>query len=264
LLDKIYDRDFSLDKEGLCEQTKYEVGGSMTLIDAQREIDIQEKLIRKGFLIPQRTVALYKTKLPFQKEDAVALVQQIETDMRADELCMAILTNLFFDVYGDQCEINIENSNFTYPKYSIKTAVQILNEKYKHIFLRIGNNIGTIYQRFHNEGFLRGISNSWYGNELICDDGNFGVCDLESCFSIEEINDELVFELLCKTDINLARTAFYDSMNFFENSLASIVGSILIEGFEDGYNHNNYKPLNKEEIMGNIDKFMKIKKRIVR
>lgn len=49
---------------------------------------------------------------------------------------------------------------------------------------------------------------------------------------------------LKKTDIQLAKTAFYDSMNYFENSIASFVGVKLIEGFDYGYNNKKYKKLN--------------------
>jgi len=47
---------------------------------------------------------------------------------------------------------------------------------------------------------------------------------LESCFSKEEIDNDEVFGRLAKTDYNLVITAFYNSMNCFENPLANIVG----------------------------------------
>ena len=109
-----------------------------------------------------------------------------------------------------------------------------------------------------------GIGNSWYGNELICEDGNMGICDLESCFSKKEIGDTKLFEQLKKTDIMLAKTAFYDSMNYFENSLTSFVGIKLIEGFEKGYKINKAKRLNPKEIKKQITKFIKIKREIVK
>lgn len=131
------------------------------------------------------------------------------------------------------------------------------------LFFEIGRNIGKIYKNLHLAGYTRGIGNSWYGNELICEDGKIGICDLESCFSIKEIGSKEVFNNLMKTDIALAKTAFYDSMNFFENSLASFVGIKLIEGFDEGYSTNVARDLDPKEIKKQISKFNKIKKFII-
>ena len=78
-----------------------------------------------------------------------------------------------------------------------------------------------------------------------------------------EIGDEL-FEELAKTDYNLAITAFYDSMNCFENSIASIVGSKLIEGFSKGYSSKEYKKLDIKIIKEQINQFIRIKEQIIK
>lgn len=260
---QIPDREFIV-KDTLFEETDNEVGGAMSDIDAQREIKIENELIKKGFLIPQRIVGLYKIKTPFEKEDAVAIIQKIDTDFRADELTMIYLFNLFFDVYGNKCSFSLKDNSFNFPQYSIKKGFQIFKKHYSKLFFELARNIGSIYRKFHDEGYLRGISNSWYGNELICEDGNIGVCDLESCFSREEINDNEIFEELAKTDYNLAITAFYDSMNCFENSLASIVGSKLVEGFREGYNGKEYKKLDIDIIKDQIKKFIKNREKIIK
>ena len=260
---QIPDREFRV-KNTLFEETDNEVGGAMSNIDAQREIKIENELRGKGFLIPQRIVGLYRIKTPFKKEDAVAIIQQIDTDFRADELTMIYLFNLFFEIYGNKCSFSLRENSFNFPQYSIKQGFKIFKKDYSKLFFELARNIGSIYRKFHDEGYLRGISNSWYGNELICDDGNIGVCDLESCFSKEEINDDEIFKELAKTDRNLAITAFYDSMNCFENSLASIVGSKLIEGFREGYNSKEYKKLNINIIKEQIKKFIKNKEKIIK
>ncbi len=260
---QIPDREFEI-KNTLFEETDNEVGGAMSNIDAQREIKIENELRGKGFLIPQKIVGLYKIKTPFEKDDAVAIIQQIDTDFRADELTMIYLFNLFFDIYGDKCSFSLEENFFNFPQYSIKEGFENFKKHYSKLFFELARNIGSIYRRFHDEGYLRGISNSWYGNELICEDGNIGVCDLESCFSKEEINDDEVFKELAKTDCNLAITAFYDSMNCFENSIASIVGSKLVEGFREGYNRKEYKKLDINLIMNQIKKFIKNKDKMIK
>lgn len=163
-----------------------------------------------------------------------------------------------------KCKIDLNESKFRFKKYSLKMALEVLNKKYSKIFYEIGRNIGKIYKTIHLFGYTRGISNSWYGNELICEDGNIGICDLESCFSKKEVADLFVFEQLKKTDIALAKTAFYDSMNYFENSLASFIGVKLIEGFEEGYRTNKAEKLNAKEIKKQIHKFNKIRGYIIK
>lgn len=260
---QIPDREFII-KDTIFEETDNEVGGAMSNIDAQREIRIENELTKKGFLIPQKIVGLYKIETPFKKDDAVAIIQQIDTDFRADELTMIYLFNLFFDIYGSKCFFSLNENSFNFPQYSIKEGLKIFKRDYSNLFFELAKNIGSIYRKFHDEGYLRGISNSWYGNELICEDGNVGVCDLESCFSKEEINDDEVFKELAKTDYNLAITAFYDSMNCFENSIASIAGSKLVEGFREGYDSKEYKTLNINIIRKQIKKFIKNKEKIIK
>jgi hypothetical protein len=213
---------------------------------------------------PQKIVGLYRIEVPFEKDDAVAIIQQIDTDFRADELSMIYLFNLFYDVYGDKCSFSLRDNYFNFPQYSIKEGFEIFKKYYSKKFFDLARNIGSIYRKFHDEGYLRGISNSWYGNELICEDGNIGVCDLESCFSKKEINDDELFKELAKTDYNLAITAFYDSMNCFENSIASIVGSKLVEGFREGYTSKRYKKLDINIIKEQINKFIKNREKIIK
>jgi hypothetical protein len=262
LKNKIFDRNFEI-KRGLYEETEFEVGGCLSMIDAKREILMEKELRKAGFLIPQKTVALYKVATPFHKEDAVALIQEIKSDFRIDEFVMVLLCNLFYDIFKDKIRIRINEQDVIFPNYSLKRGLNLLNKKYRKIFYLIGRSIGAIYRKLHDKGFIRGISNSWYGNEVLLEDGNIGLCDLESSFHKEEILFEDVFMELCKTDINLAVTAFYDSMNFFENSIASFVGCILIDGFKEGYKTREYSKLDKKIIVENIDKFFKIKKKII-
>jgi len=256
------DREFSLEN-GLFEECDDEDAGLLSLNDALREMQVEEELKKSSFLIPQKIVALYSIKNPFDEENSVAIIQEIQTDFRADEYCSILLTNLFYDVFGKNCQIDLKKSRFKFGRYSLGKALDLFEEKYSSKFFQIGRNIGRIYKSLHLFGYTRGISNSWYGNELICEDGNIGLCDLESCFSEKEIKDKNLFEQLKKTDIMLAKTAFYESMNYFENSLASFVGVRLIEGFEEGYKINKAEKLNPEEIKKQIAKFIKIRNKII-
>jgi hypothetical protein len=261
--DKIIpDRSFSLGRDFL-EETSNEFGGVMSIDDAKREIKIEEEL-KTIFRIPQKTIALYSIKIPFpDSNDSVAMIQKIDSDLRADEFCIILLTNLFYKIYGNNFLIDLQKMQMFYPKYSIKKGLKILKEDFEQLFLHIGKIIGGIYRKMHDHNYLRGIGNSWYGNEVICPEGNIGICDLESCFSKEEINDEELFEELKKTDINLARTAFYESMNYFENSLASFVAVRLIEGFDKGYRDNFQGKIDPFTIEKQITNFLKIRNIVI-
>src|SRR3989344_290946 len=259
---KIPDRAFTL-INGLNESCDDEDAGLLSLEDAQREFKIEKELARFDLIIPQKIIAIYSIKSPFGDKDSAAIIQKITTDFRADEYCAILLSNLFYDIYGKECKISLKESRFRFKEYSLKKVLEILNKKYSKHFFEIGRNIGKIYKTMHLSGYTRGISNSWYGNELICEDGKMGICDLESCFSRKEIKDIGVFGELKKTDIALAKTAFYDSMNYFENSLASFVGIKMIEGFEEGYRTNKSKKLYPKEIKRQIQKFNKIRKMII-
>ncbi|MFH1801765.1 MAG: hypothetical protein ABH804_02970 [archaeon] len=259
----IPDRTFNL-SNGLTEESSNEFGGAMSLEDAQREIKIEKEFVSKGFNVPQRTIALHKIELLFEdSEDAVALIQEIESDFRADEFCMMLLTNFLQEVYEEEFKIDLKKFQMFFPKYFLNEGLKILNVNYGEKFLHLGKIIGGIYKRIHKEGYLRGIGNSWYGNEVICPDGSIGICDLESCFSKEEIQNEELFEELKKTDIQLAITAFYESMNYFENSLASFVAIRLVEGFNIGYSTEFEDKIPKQTLEDEISKFLKIRNKVI-
>jgi len=162
LKNKIFDRNFEIKEKGLYEESEFEVGGCLSMIDAKREILIETKLEKEGFSIPHKTVALYKVETPFYKEDAVALIQEIKSDFRVDEFVMVLLCNLFYDIFKNKTKIRVSEQNVIFPNYSLKKGLNLLNKKYKKTFHLIGRNIGSIYRRLHDKGFIRGISNSWW------------------------------------------------------------------------------------------------------
>ncbi len=258
----IPDRGFSVLDNSFMEKTDFEIGGAMSLEDATNEIKYEKLIENLGIFLPQKTVGLYKIKLPFEKDDAVAMIQEIQSDFRADEFLIAILINSFYDFYGEDCKLILEKKEFVYPEYDIQEGLNSLMKIFPEV-TKIGKIIGGVYRKFHDKGYLRGIGNSWYGNEVICPNGEISVCDLESCFSKKEVGGEKVFRELCLTDLNLAKTAFYDSMNYFENSLASIFGSWLVKSFDEGYTECYEGKLDLKFIEETIDKFIKIKDKVI-
>jgi len=259
---KIPDRGFRILKNKLLEKTDFEVGGAMSLEDAENEIRYEKLIERVGIPLPQKTVGLYKIILPFKKDDAVAMIQEIDSDLRVDELVVSLLINSFYNFYGDKAKLFIEKGEFQYPEYKLTEGLMEI-EKIRVVIDEVGKIIGGIYKRFHKNGYLRGIGNSWYGNEVICPNGQIGVCDLESCFSREEVGGDKIFNELCATDLNLARTAFYDSMNYFDNSLASIVGSWLINSFNKGYLEEYSGKLDLLQIKEVMTRFLRIKDKVI-
>lgn len=60
-----------------------------------------------------------------------------------------------------------------------------------------------------------------------------------------------------------AKTAFYDSMNFFNNSIASLIGITLVEGFDKGYYEKYHVKLDDFIIKKEIREFMNIKSKVI-
>lgn len=259
---KIPDRGFSLKNEGLYEQTDFEAGGIMSLEDAENEVRFEKIIAQLGIEVPQKTIALYKLYPSFLKNDAVALIQEINSDFRADELVSIFLINRFYGIFGSNFKIFLNKEECFYPSYSINEGLKILKEGREEI-KKLSKIIGGLYKKLHSGGIIRGIGNSWYGNEIICAEGSIGMCDFESCFTLKDICEKETFGELAKTDLNLARTAFYDSMNYFDNSLASILANWLIDGFNEGYSEGYMGKISPEWIQGEIKKFIKHEKEII-
>jgi hypothetical protein len=170
---------------------------------------------------------------------------------------------LLSDIYDNDFKIDINRNKIIFPLYDISEGYNIFEKNYEELFFSISKNIGSMYKLLHKEGYVRGIGNSWYGNEVIYDNGHLGICDLDATFSKNNIKNEKLFRKLCILDNLMAKTAFFDSLNMFENSMLSIVASTLIEGFEYGYKYEDYKKLEKNKIVKQIDLFQKRRKGII-
>ena len=258
--ENICDREFKINAGGLNESTSYEDGGAYSLEDAKREIKMDALLRKKGFILPQKIVGVYNIKNIYDK-DSVSLIFEIESEFRADEYFLMILTNIFYDIFKSKARFIFLKDEFTFPKYNLKKSLQII-DNYSFFIKELGISIGSLYRKLHNKGVIRGIGNSWYGNEIICKSGEVGICDLESAFTNKEIKDKNTFDILKETDVNLALTAIYESMNCFENSIASFAGGLLINSFKEGYASKRIYKLKRENINKIISRYLKIYKKI--
>lgn len=251
----INDRELLFKKSSIIENSIYEHGGALDYNDALREINNHKLITKLGFVSPYKPIGIRKIGLPFKTEETYcSLIYEVKSDLRADEVCMAVLINILSKIKNkakfDQGYIYLTNVN--------TKDIITQNEEEFDLLHNLGRKIGRIYKRLHKKNLIRGIGNSWYGNEIIMPDGEVGVTDLDSMYTLEQFRgNEEVFIKFQKNDLNLFTTGVYSSLSYFENCVFDFAAQSIIEGFNKGYFENKKINLNPKKIIEQIDCFRK-------
>lgn len=255
--DSIKDRQFSFRNKEIIENTTFEHGGALDYTDALREFKNGIRLEKEGFILPQKIIGIRGIKLPFNtKEQYSCLIFEVESDLRIDEFCMAVITNMCSN-YKKNIHFNAKESYFYVNNLPINKLIRENEDKFALIYA-IGGEIGNIYRRLHNKGYIRGIGNSWYGNEVLMPDGKIGICDLDATYNIDDFSGLTnIFKKFQNNDYNLFITGAYSSLSYFENALFDFSAESLLGGFKAGYSGNRPKKIKKSEIIEEISAFMK-------
>lgn len=161
-LNAIRDRNISTAGDRLIETTISAPAGLAPLPLLEREAEVVCRLPEFGLEAASRPSVIYV----IVKGDAPSgcLVSTVKSDLRVDEV-----------LYGLAC-----NHGGLLSRPKIHELVE-----------ELGAAEGALYSRIHCSGIVRGIGNSWYGNEALGSDGSLLLCDLETFFFPELVTLEL-------------------------------------------------------------------------
>ncbi|MEM3405946.1 MAG: hypothetical protein QW117_03185 [Candidatus Pacearchaeota archaeon] len=255
----IIDREILFKKKIIIESNIYEHRGTLDYNDAKREIKNYHLIIKEGFVSPYIPIGIRRVLLPFRtSETYCSLIYLVNSDLRVDEFCMAVIINILAKL-KDSVQFNKKKNYFLIKNIKVTRILKDHHEKLKLLY-NLGKKIGFIYRKLHNKGFIRGIGNSWYGNEIIMPNGEIGITDLDSMYSKDSFKgNEESFLRFQKNDLNLFITGVYSSLAYFENCIFDFSAQSLIEGFNIGYLKYKDVKLNKHQILSEIEEFQKNK-----
>ncbi|NYZ77196.1 hypothetical protein H0O02_02680 [Candidatus Micrarchaeota archaeon] len=257
------DGDLHFNGKTAYEATYFEHAGLYPLDDAMREIRICRELERKGFLIPQKPVSLYRLELGYQNEYGM-LISDISSDFRCDELTIMTLLSFFRNmIKNKRMDIDIDNEAVLFENLNIsKTIKRLAVSPEMNMLKTVFHNIGALYGEMHRAGYVRGVGNAWYGNEIICADARIGLCDFDATFGEKDVMDTILFQHLKDNDINLFTTGLYGSLGAFSSCIFDIAANILIMAFRDGYVIRKERHLEPADVFQVLENFFEIRERI--
>ncbi len=255
------DSSFSIENDKVYESTYFEHAGLYRFTDALREIKISNELEKNGFLIPHKPVSLYKLNLNSIKDADYGIVMyEVDSNFRCDEFVMgAVLSFLGDYLKNNKIKFDVGNEFFLFDNLNLSDAVNNLyNSVELSTILDVSRNIGTMYRNLHDLGYIRGIGNSWYGNEIIYHDGRIGLCDFDSTFHADEMKDFKIHKHSQNNDLNLFVTGTFSSLSVFSSSLFEILADLIIQSFKEGYKTKVGNKISEQDINGILERYFEL------
>lgn len=162
VLDVIRDRNVRVERDRLIETTISAAAGLAPLGPLEREAVVARRLHEFGLEAASEPCALYV--VTGGEGPSGCLVNSVKSDLRVDEVLHGLARN----------------------RQGSLSSAEIFE-----LVSELGAAEGALYSRIHQSGMVRGISNSWFGNEALHHDGSLLLCDLETFFFPECVTPEL-------------------------------------------------------------------------
>lgn len=234
---KFKERAFIINNSKDIKQETYKgPAGLLEFDEAKIEFKVYQEFNKINLHMPQKPVCFYKNCV--DKEGVLwgALIFEIKSEFRCDELVMCVIINILHKYFNkNEYEFDYKTPTIFIKCFSVTKLLNILEKGYGKFIYEVGLAIGSNYRKIHDAGYIRGIGNSWYGNDVVCSDGKIGICDLDSSFNKKEIKNKKLLKNLQEIDINSNNAAMYVALYPLKSSFFDIITNILIKGFEKGY-----------------------------
>ena len=117
--------------------------------------------------------------------------------------------------------------------------------------LSIGRAIGGLYARLHDAGYLRGVGNSWVGNDVVGPDGLLTVVDLDECIIPEQTQAIRYRTTHQRWEWIAATASLYTFMETNSCHFLSLAAAFVVEAAHIGYSQR-LSPAVSAEVLHDI------------
>jgi hypothetical protein len=174
--------DWKVLDRGISYSSDVEPLGSMWAVDAHREVMCQSRLRAVGLSSAYQPLGVWS-----HPQDYGVAMFRIESDFRADELFMAIVSNIVADLLSTDC-VRFDHTTGRLELHEV-TPLAVFEDDSAGVaeLESLGRALGGVYRVLYGLDFLRGVGNCWIGNEVIGVDGKISIVDLDEMVLPEEV-----------------------------------------------------------------------------
>ena len=218
-------------KDGKQTTKILEYRGILTKNQALGEYNALIKLKKEGLCEAYDPIDVLEYTIPFTDQKAYSVITKIKSEVRFDEL--------IFGIQGEVIANKVNSGQLIFDKKTGMFNVNNLDEKeFSNKTLQddlyiIGYCLGSYYKEFHRKGWVRGYPHSWFGNEIINEDGTISFVDLE-----EATNKKENLELHQKTERYQAQSALFAEFEHLGIRGLAHNAATLAEAFRQGYDES--------------------------
>lgn len=216
VLDAIRDRSVRARDGDLIETSVAIAAGLAPLDTLEREVQVSARLPEFGFEAASKPVAIHEVIRG--KPGSGCLVSEVKSDLRVDEVLCALCLNAG-------------------RLLSISERLELAEE--------LGSAEGSLYGAVHRRRMIRGIGNSWFGNEALAPDGRLLLCDLENLF-FPDCAPENLAGFYARHEVNIFNMAVWRSALAGSPALDPIatpsIGRLFLAAFKKAYHNGGCEP----------------------
>jgi hypothetical protein len=183
----------------------------------QREVEVSAGLPRFGFEAACEPLVIHE--VISGKQNSGCLVSKVTTDLRIDEVLCALWMN---------------------------AGHRLSMPERRGLATELGRAEGSLYAALHRRNIVRGIGNSWFGNEALAEDGRLLLCDLENLFFSDCVSPR-VGAFYARHEVNFFHMAVWRSLLMDSHSehpplSAALIGGDFLDAFHRAYDQVPQEP----------------------
>ncbi len=251
-IEEPFDTHISIPRDGdHFELTQRQMGGLMGFPDALIECRMTQILNDNGLCRAYRPVGVIMISAlpdsPFAKRSIGAVVTEVESDLRVDELVHMALSPVLAEAF-EQGRLAYDPHSGFFEAKGIPVARTL--SSWPHILERVellGLSVGSMYRRVHDAGYVRGIGSSWFGNEVVDASGEISIVDFDGgTNSMSAYSREIATHIMRMEFNNYCSESFVFLTDMRPKSIA-LFGNAFIDAVRQGY-RESYRPIPREVV----------------
>lgn len=218
--------------------------GILSLEQALGEYQAIKKLKEDNLCSAYTPVDILEYTIPGTEKKAYALITEINSDVRIDEV--------IFGLHGAVLADKVRKKELVFDqKKGLFTLEGLVDEGFNDKTLKedlymLGYSLGSFYKEFHEKGWVRGYPHSWFGNEVLNSDGTISFVDLEDATNTFKVND---LKRKQRLEWRQAQGALVAEFEYLGIEPLSCNAAIIAEAFANGYKDSSSSIKLDEQVM---------------
>lgn len=241
------------------DRTSTTLSGLMSQASAELEYRLVEKFndcglctayLPCGIIVPSQDLPGVDATA---SKGSAAVLMEIESDFRIDELVHMTLTPMLADLFAAG-RLTYDEHHELFPIFdSHGIPLRRTRRNWAHLSERlftIGNAVGAAYRRCHEKGYLRGLTSSWPGNEVVHADGRISLIDFDGGATEASTYAEDITASCRRAEIQQYCADSYLFFTVLRPRTLQLYGEDFIEGVWAGYRGGHPSKLPSDLLAG--------------